>query len=119
PVSVCVIVISTPGKTAPLWSLALPPICAVACPNTIGQDRALIKSALETQKKIRLIYPPPARESFPTELGCFVFLKSGPSLLKARGTCKGIEGKVFSNGRDLTGCAFARRLGLGRTQTAV
>src|SRR5262245_49004496 len=37
PVAVCVALISTPGKTAPLWSFTVPVICAVeiACPHAL------------------------------------------------------------------------------------
>src|SRR4026209_1020624 len=44
PVSVCVAVISAPGNTAPLGSLTVPEICAVAC----DQTSALLKR--ETRK---------------------------------------------------------------------
>src|SRR2546427_3024956 len=38
PLSVCVAVISAPGNTAPLWSLTVPLICAVApCPAAVTQ----------------------------------------------------------------------------------
>src|SRR5207247_6245796 len=41
PVSVCVAVISAPGKTAPLWSFTVPLICAVApCPAAVTQVTA-------------------------------------------------------------------------------
>src|SRR6266850_6009038 len=38
PVSVCVAVTSAPGKRAPLWSVTVPLICAVACAHTAGHD---------------------------------------------------------------------------------
>src|SRR5207244_7835806 len=38
PVSVCVAVTSAPGNRAPLWSVTVPLICAVACAQTSGHD---------------------------------------------------------------------------------
>src|SRR5262249_40109230 len=46
PVSVCVAVISAPGKTAPLASLTVPLICAVACAQALTQPRKEISSAV-------------------------------------------------------------------------
>src|SRR3989442_7299386 len=44
-VAVCVAVISTPGKTAPVRSLAVPLICAVACAPTLLEVQAQTEHA--------------------------------------------------------------------------
>src|SRR6185295_8201402 len=64
PVPVCVAVISTPGRTAPLWSFAVPLIWAVAWAHTWLQFK--IKTTVRTKvvKAIRFI---------------FDFLRSNPS----------------------------------------
>src|SRR5215471_16715533 len=46
PVSVCVAVMSAPGKTAPLASLTVPLICAVACARALTQPRMTINSTI-------------------------------------------------------------------------
>src|SRR5262249_50556657 len=58
PVCVCVAVISTPGKTAPVWSLTVPLICAVACPKS-GAEQSAIDSTKEIDAiQMRFIFPP-------------------------------------------------------------
>src|SRR2546425_7705189 len=45
PVAVCVAVTSTPGRTAPLWSLTEPLICAVACAQiNVAPKQSTIKA---------------------------------------------------------------------------
>src|SRR5919204_6878133 len=62
PVSVCVAVISAPGKTAPLESVAVPLICAVACAHPSTQLRTEISNAKWTYLAIRFILPPTLHE---------------------------------------------------------
>src|SRR5438034_7074643 len=58
PVSVCVAMTSTPGNTAPLWSLTVPLICAVAWPQTFAQVTAVSRNTMPRTIKIRFIHPP-------------------------------------------------------------
>src|SRR5215467_34580 len=46
PVSVWVAVMSAPGKTAPLASLTVPLICAVACAQALTQPRTTISNTM-------------------------------------------------------------------------
>jgi hypothetical protein len=58
PVSVCVAMTSTPGNTAPLWSLTAPLICAVAWPQTGAHITALPKKTVPRTIRTRFIAPP-------------------------------------------------------------
>src|SRR5438105_5968245 len=58
PVSVCVAITSTPGNTAPLWSLTVPLICAVACAHALPHEIAGINNAMNNTVNVRFIFPP-------------------------------------------------------------
>ena len=60
PVSVCVIVTSTPGKTAPVWSFTAPLTWAVDCPKTALQVRMQNRIASTTLMPMSLISSPTA-----------------------------------------------------------
>src|SRR5207249_6472074 len=55
PVSVCVMVTSTPGKTAPVWSFTAPLTWAVDCPKTALQVRMHNRIASTTFMPMSLI----------------------------------------------------------------
>jgi hypothetical protein len=57
PVSVCVAVTVTPGSTAPLWSVTRPPICAIACANTVALNSTM-SAALENVRITGVMEPP-------------------------------------------------------------
>src|SRR6266446_299003 len=57
PVSVCVAVTSTPGNTAPLWSLTVPLIWAVAWAKSGLQPRASTNNVVEMHRHMRFIFP--------------------------------------------------------------
>src|SRR5205814_10539573 len=55
PVSVCVAVISTPGRTAPLWSFTVPVIWAVPCAHTVAQPSDRLMKMLTKPEAKRFI----------------------------------------------------------------
>src|SRR5207237_9975259 len=59
PVSVCVAVTSAPGNRAPLWSVTVPLICAVACAHTAGHAAARIRQRLKRYLAVPLLALPP------------------------------------------------------------
>src|SRR2546422_11424244 len=60
PVSVCVAVTSAPGNRAPLWSVTVPLICAVACAHAAAQPKARISEMPDIYFSARFIeFPPP------------------------------------------------------------
>src|SRR5438128_9416381 len=61
PVSVCVAVISAPGNRAPLWSITVPLICAVACPHTAGHDNKRLRQIPNRHFAASFIELPPVR----------------------------------------------------------
>src|SRR5438094_3299127 len=50
---------STPGNTAPLWSLTVPLICAVACAQALPHEIAEMSNARKTLVSVRFISSPP------------------------------------------------------------
>src|SRR5262247_3245607 len=58
PVSVCVAVISTPGRTAPLWSVTRPLNCAVDCAQPIALERTKRNNTLHRRVKLAFMFPP-------------------------------------------------------------
>jgi hypothetical protein len=69
-VSVCVTVISTPGKTAPDWSLTVPEICATAppCANRLWLSK----------KKAKIDQPARFIEFSPIKVGVILGFHSAP-----------------------------------------
>src|SRR5436309_3895681 len=60
PVSVCVAATSAPGNRAPLWSVTVPLICAVACAHSATHTDARISEIPNRYLTVLFIeFPPP------------------------------------------------------------
>src|SRR5688572_7297078 len=68
PVSVCVTVTVTPGRTAPLSSRTVPLICAVACAQAVPPASMRINAAAKPLRKNSFIEFPLLEAKFDAEL---------------------------------------------------